>query len=224
MEVKIEQGWKNLLKDEFTKPYFKQIVQHLKTEKEQGKIIYPPGRFIFNAFDTTPLDKVKVVIIGQDPYHGARQAHGLCFSVQRGVPPPPSLLNIFKELHDDIGCPIPTHGDLTKWAEQGVFLLNASLSVRAAEPMSHARIGWALFTDTVIRKISDEKKHVVFMLWGKFAQEKRALIDDSKHLILRSVHPSPLSAHAGFFGCKHFSKANEYLVSKGIDPIDWKID
>ena len=224
MEVKIEQGWKNLLKDEFTKPYFKQIVQHLKTEKEQGKIIYPPGRFIFNAFDTTPLDKVKVVIIGQDPYHGARQAHGLCFSVQRGVPPPPSLLNIFKELHDDIGCPIPTHGDLTKWAEQGVFLLNASLSVRAAEPMSHARIGWALFTDTVIRKISDEKKHVVFMLWGKFAQEKRALIDDSKHLILRSVHPSPLSAHAGFFGCKHFSKANEYLMSKGIDPIDWKLD
>lgn len=224
MEVKIEQGWKNLLKEEFTKPYFKQIVQHLKTEKEQGKIIYPPGRFIFNAFDTTPLDKVKVVIIGQDPYHGARQAHGLCFSVQRGVPPPPSLVNIFKELHDDIGCPIPAHGDLTKWAQQGVFLLNASLSVRAAEPMSHARIGWTIFTDTVIRKISEEKKHVVFMLWGKFAQEKRALIDDSKHLILRSVHPSPLSAHAGFFGCKHFSKANEYLMSKGIDPIDWKLD
>jgi uracil-DNA glycosylase len=224
MDVKIEQGWKKLLKDEFSKPYFKHIVQHLKTEKEQGKIIYPPGRFIFNAFDTTPLDKVKVVIIGQDPYHGPNQAHGLCFSVQRGVPPPPSLLNIFKELQDDIGCPIPTHGDLTKWAQQGVFLLNASLSVRAAEPMSHARIGWALFTDTVIRKISAEKKHVVFMLWGKFAQEKRALIDDSKHLILRSVHPSPLSAHAGFFGCKHFSKANEYLMSKGIDPIDWKLD
>ena len=223
MDVKIEPGWKELLKEEFNKPYFQQISTHLKTEKAQGKTIYPPGPFIFNAFNTTPPDNVKVVIIGQDPYHGINQAHGLCFSVQQGVPAPPSLVNIFKELKDDIGINIPTHGDLTKWAEQGVFLLNASLTVRAGEPMSHAKIGWSTFTDTVIKKISDQKKHVVFMLWGKFAQEKRILIDENKHLILRSVHPSPLSAHAGFFGCKHFSKANQYLVSKGIDPVDWQL-
>jgi len=223
MDVKIEAGWKNALKDEFSKPYFQQIALHLKTEKTQGKTIYPPGQLIFNAFDTTPLDKVKVVILGQDPYHGPRQAHGLCFSVQEGVPPPPSLVNIFKELHDDIGIKIPDHGNLTRWAEQGVFLLNASLTVRSAEPMSHAKIGWSVFTDTVIKKISEQRKNVVFMLWGKFAQEKRVLIDESKHLILRSVHPSPLSAHGGFFGCRHFSKANEYLMSKGIDPVDWSL-
>jgi uracil-DNA glycosylase len=223
MDVKIESSWKEILKDEFSKPYFQQIVLHLKTERTQGKTIYPPGSFIFNAFNKTPFDKVKVVILGQDPYHGSGQAHGLCFSVQNGVPPPPSLLNIFKELQDDIGIQIPHHGNLTKWAEHGIFLLNASLTVRAGEPMSHAKIGWAEFTDTVIRKISDKKEHVVFMLWGKFAQEKRTLIDDTKHLILRTVHPSPLSAHAGFFGCKHFSKANAYLVSKGIDPVDWSL-
>lgn len=223
MDVKIEPGWKALLKEEFSKPYFEQITLHLKTEKAQGKTIYPPGSLIFNAFDTTPIDKVKVVIIGQDPYHGPGQAHGLCFSVQTGVPPPPSLVNIFKELHDDIGITIPKHGNLTHWAQQGVFLLNASLTVRAGEPMSHAKIGWAQFTDTVIKKISDAKEHVVFLLWGKFAQEKKTLIDESKHLILRSVHPSPLSAHAGFFGCKHFSKTNQYLVSKGIDPVDWQV-
>jgi uracil-DNA glycosylase len=223
MDVKIEPSWKEILKDEFNKPYFQQIVLHLKTEKTQGKTIYPPGRFIFNAFNATPFDKVKVVILGQDPYHGPGQAHGLCFSVQTGVPPPPSLINIFKELQDDIGIQIPHHGNLTTWAEHGIFLLNASLTVRAGEPMSHAKIGWALFTDTVIKKISEEKQHVVFMLWGKFAQEKRILIDDSKHCILRSVHPSPLSAHAGFLGCKHFSKANAYLVSKGIDPVDWSL-
>ena len=223
MDVKIEPGWKALLKEEFSKPYFEQITLHLKTEKAQGKTIYPPGGLIFNAFDTTPIDKVKVVIIGQDPYHGPGQAHGLCFSVQTGVPPPPSLVNIFKELHDDIGITIPKHGNLTHWAQQGVFLLNASLTVRAGEPMSHAKIGWAQFTDTVIKKISDTKEHVVFLLWGKFAQEKKTLIDESKHLILRSVHPSPLSAHAGFFGCKHFSKTNQYLVSKGIDPVDWQV-
>jgi uracil-DNA glycosylase len=223
MDVKIEPSWKEILKDEFSKPYFQQIVLHLKTERMQGKTIYPPGSFIFNAFNKTPFDKVKVVILGQDPYHGPGQAHGLCFSVQNGVPPPPSLLNIFKELQTDIGIQIPHHGNLTKWAEHGIFLLNASLTVRAGEPMSHAKIGWAEFTDTVIRKISDNKEHVVFMLWGKFAQEKRILIDDTKHCILRSVHPSPLSAHAGFFGCKHFSKANAYLVSKGIDPVDWSL-
>ncbi len=223
MEVKIEESWKTVLKDEFNQPYFQQIPQHLKIEKSQGKIIYPPGSLIFNAFNTTPFDKIKVVILGQDPYHGHGQAHGLCFSVQYGVPPPPSLVNIFKELQDDIGIQAPPHGNLTHWAEQGVFLLNASLTVRAGEPMSHSKIGWATFTDTVIKKISGLKKNVVFLLWGKFAQEKRTLVDETKHLILRSVHPSPLSAYGGFFGCKHFSKTNEYLVSKGIDPIDWSL-
>lgn len=223
MDVKIEASWKEVLKDEFSKAYFQQIPLHLKTEKEQGKIIYPPGSLIFNAFNKTPFDNVKVVILGQDPYHGPGQAHGLCFSVANGVVPPPSLVNIFKELQSDIGVPIPGHGNLTHWAEQGVFLLNASLTVRAGEPMSHSKIGWAQFTDTVIKKISDLKKNIVFLLWGKFAQEKRVLIDESKHCILRSVHPSPLSAYAGFFGCKHFSKTNEYLVSKGIDPVDWSL-
>lgn len=223
MDVKIESSWKEVLKDEFSKPYFQQVVMHIKTEKSQGKVIYPPGPYIFNAFNTTPVDHVKVVILGQDPYHGPGQAHGLCFSVQNGVAPPPSLINIFKELHDDIGVEIPNHGNLTHWAQQGVFLLNASLTVRAGEPMSHAKIGWATFTDTVIRRISDLKAHVVFMLWGKFAQEKRILIDETKHLVLKAAHPSPLSAHAGFLGCRHFSKANEWLISKGIDPVDWKL-
>jgi len=223
MDVKIEESWKEILKDEFTKPYFQSIVLHLKTEKQQGKTIYPPGSLIFNAFNTTPIGEVKVVILGQDPYHGPNQAHGLCFSVPNGVPPPPSLVNIFKELHDDLGVRIPNNGNLTQWAKRGVFLLNASLTVRAGEPMSHAKIGWATFTDTVIRKISEERPHVVFMLWGKFAQEKKVLIDESKHCILKAAHPSPLSAHAGFFGCKHFSKANAYLTSKGIDPVDWQL-
>src|SRR5258705_1230857 len=223
MDVKIEASWKEILQEEFNKPYFEQIVHHLRTERSQGKTIYPPGSYIFNAFNTTAFEKIKVVILGQDPYHGPGQAHGLCFSVQNGVPPPPSLVNIFKELHNDVGITIPASGNLTKWAEHGVFLLNASLTVRAGEPMSHSRIGWAIFTDTVIKKISGEKDHVAFMLWGKFAQEKRALIDASKHLILRSVHSSPLSASGGFFGCKHFSKANEWLMSKGIDPVDWTL-
>ncbi|HEX2848500.1 MAG TPA: uracil-DNA glycosylase [Chitinophagaceae bacterium] len=223
MDVKIEESWKGILKDEFAKPYFQNIVLHLKTERQQGKTIYPPGSLIFNAFNTTPIDQVKVVILGQDPYHGPNQAHGLCFSVQAGVPPPPSLVNIFKELHEDLGIRIPNHGNLTQWAKQGVFLLNASLTVRAGEPMSHAKIGWATFTDTVIRKISEERPHVVFLLWGKFAQEKKVLIDEVKHCILKAAHPSPLSAHAGFFGCKHFSKANAYLISKGIDPVDWQL-
>lgn len=223
MDVKIEPGWKEVLKSEFNKTYFQQIVLHLRTEKSQNKIIYPPGGLIFNAFEKTPIDKVKVVILGQDPYHGPRQAHGLCFSVQDGVPPPPSLLNMFKELHDDIGIPIPSHGNLTHWAEQGVFLLNASLTVRAGEPMSHSKIGWADFTNMVIKKISDERKHAVFMLWGKFAQEKIVLIDETKHLVLQAAHPSPLSANNGFFGSRHFSKANQWLASHGIDPVDWKL-
>ena len=223
MDVKIDETWKKILKEEFNKPYFGNIVLHLKTEKSQGKIIYPPGSLIFNAFNTTSFDKVKVVILGQDPYHGPHQAHGLCFSVQNGVPPPPSLVNIFKELHDDIGVRIPAGGDLTKWAKQGVFLLNASLTVRAGDPMSHSKIGWAEFTNTVIRKISDLKDHVVFLLWGKFAQEKRVLIDESKHLVLKAAHPSPLSV-TGFLGCRHFSKTNELLRQQGLEPIDWRID
>lgn len=222
MDVKIESSWKEILKTEFNKSYFQQIVLHIKTEKSQGKTIYPPGGLIFNAFNTTPIDKIKVVILGQDPYHGPGEAHGLCFSVPNGMQQPPSLVNIFKELHDDIGIPIPQSGSLKHWADQGVFLLNASLTVRAGEPMSHSKIGWAEFTDSVIRKISEMKEHVVFLLWGKFAQEKKALIDDSKHLVLKAAHPSPLSAHAGFFGCRHFSKANEYLMKNKIDPVDWK--
>jgi uracil-DNA glycosylase len=223
MDVKIEASWKSALKAEFAKPYFEQAAIHVKTEKSQGKTIYPPGSMIFNAFNHTPFDKVKVVILGQDPYHGPNQAHGLCFSVQPGIAPPPSLLNIFKELLDDIGIPVPSHGNLTHWAEQGVFLLNASLTVRAGEPMSHAKIGWAPFTDAVIKTISDKKEHVVFLLWGKFAQEKSVLINQARHLILRAAHPSPLSAYAGFLGCKHFSKTNEYLVKHGIDPVDWSL-
>lgn len=223
MDVKMEPSWKQALNKEFKKDYFLQAVQHIKIEKSQGKTIYPPGKYIFNAFNTTPLDKVKVVILGQDPYHGPGQAHGLCFSVQRGVPTPPSLLNIFKELREDIGLEIPQNGDLTHWAEQGVFLLNASLTVRAGEPMSHAQIGWAPFTDTVISTVSEKKKHVVFLLWGKFAKEKKSLIDADKHLVLMAAHPSPLSAHNGFMGCKHFSTTNQYLIKHGIDPIDWHL-
>jgi len=223
MTVKIEPSWKEALEDEFKKPYFKQIVSHIKTEKEQGKTIYPPGSLIFHAFEATPIDQVKIVILGQDPYHGPKQAHGLSFSVQKGVPPPPSLINIFKELHEDVGMPIPNHGNLEKWAQQGVLLLNASLTVRAGEPMSHSKIGWHHFTDSVIRKVSEQRAHVVFMLWGKFAQEKGKLIDEKKHLLLKSAHPSPLSAHNGFFGNRHFSKANSYLMKHGIDPIDWAL-
>ena len=223
MDVKIEDSWKNALRQEFSKNYFLEIVQFLRMEKMAKKVIYPPGGLIFNAFNCTPIEKVKVVIIGQDPYHGAGQAHGLCFSVQKGVPPPPSLVNIFKELQSDIGIPIPSHGDLSHWATQGVLLLNASLTVRAQEPMSHAKIGWAHFTDAAIKKVSDDCTHVVFILWGKFAQEKQSLIDETKHKVLKAAHPSPLSAHNGFFGCKHFSKTNEYLTQNGIDPIDWSL-
>jgi uracil-DNA glycosylase len=223
MDVKIEASWKEVLKDEFKKPYFKQIAEHLKTEKAQGKTIYPPGSQIFHAFEATPFDELKVVVLGQDPYHGPRQAHGLSFSVQKGVPPPPSLINIFKELQDDVGVPIPNHGHLEKWAKQGVLLLNASLTVRAGEPMSHSKLGWEKFTNTVIEKVSDLKEHVVFVLWGRFAQEKQSLIDQKKHYIIKSAHPSPLSAKNGFFGSRPFSKINNYLVKKGIDPIDWAL-
>jgi uracil-DNA glycosylase len=222
MEVKIEPSWKAVLKAEFSKPYFQQAVTFLKVERAQGKTIYPPGGLIFNAFNTAPFDAVKVVILGQDPYHGAGQAHGLSFSVPDGVPPPPSLVNIYKELLSDIGMPIPKTGNLTKWANQGILLLNAVLTVRANEAASHAKLGWMEFTDAVIRKVSDEKKDVVFLLWGRFAQEKQSLIDETKHHVLKAAHPSPLSAHNGFFGCQHFSKTNVLLMKAGHAPIDWQ--
>lgn len=224
MDVKIEESWKEVLKDEFAKPYFEQIVYFLKTERMAGKTIYPPGPLIFNAFDQTAFNKVKVVIIGQDPYHGAGQAHGLCFSVQDNVPPPPSLVNIYKEIQSDIGIVMDLKkGNLTHWARQGILLLNASLTVRANEANSHSKIGWTTFTDAVIQKVVEQKSGVVFLLWGKFAQEKQILIDETKHHVLKAAHPSPLSAHNGFFGCKHFSKTNDYLIKQGQDPIDWKI-
>ena len=223
MEVQIESSWKEVVKEEFNKPYFKQIVNHLKTEKEQGKTIYPPGSLIFNAFKKTPFPEVKVVLLGQDPYHGPKQAHGLSFSVQRGIPPPPSLVNIFKELHEDTGTPIPQHGNLEKWAEQGVLLLKRLINRPGSRTMSHSKIGWEKFTNTVIEKVSELKEHIVFLLWGRFAQEKIFLVNEKKHLILKAAHPSPLSANNGFFGCRHFSKTNEYLVKKGIDPIDWAL-
>lgn len=224
MDVQMEPSWKAVLKNEFTKPYFQQVVTFLKTEKAAGKIIYPPGALIFNAFNQTPFSKLKVVIIGQDPYHGPGQAHGLSFSVPNGIKPPPSLVNIFKEIESDTGVAMPLqYGNLTRWAEQGVLLLNAALTVRANEPFSHANFGWADFTNAVIQKISDEKTGIVFLLWGKFAQEKQILIDETRHFVLKAAHPSPFSAHTGFFGCKHFSKTNELLVKQGISPIDWKL-
>ena len=223
MEVKIEESWKQILKAEFSKPYFLQIAQFLKVEKEAGKTIFPPGSLIFNAFNTTPFDRVKVVLLGQDPYHGPGQAMGLSFSVPDGVQQPPSLQNIFKELRTDIGLPTPRTGNLTHWAEQGVLLLNATLTVRLSEANSHSKINWIEFTDTVIRKISDEKEHIVFLLWGRFAQEKEVLIDETKHLVLKAAHPSPFSVEKGFYGSRPFSKTNDYLVKNGIDPIDWQI-
>lgn len=224
MDVQIESSWKQALRSEFTKPYFQQIVAFLKTERLQKKVIYPPGSLIFNAFTQTPFNRVKVVLLGQDPYHGNGQAHGLCFSVQDGVQPPPSLINIYKEIESDIGVGMsPRNGNLTKWAQQGVLLLNAFLTVRANEPASHSKIGWEEFTNSVISKISDETKGIIFLLWGKFAQEKQVLIDETKHYVLKAAHPSPFSADKGFFGCRHFSKTNELLIQQGNEPIDWKL-
>jgi uracil-DNA glycosylase len=225
MDVKIEESWKKLLKDEFEQPYFIQLSEWLKSEKSSGKIIYPAGGFIFNAFDLTPFDKVKVVILGQDPYHGAGQAHGLSFSVLPGTPLPPSLKNILKELEQDIGLKTANQiGDLTNWAKQGILLLNASLTVRAGEPNSHAPFGWMKFTDAIISLLSQKKQNIVFLLWGKFAQEKSGLIDERKHKVLKAAHPSPFSADKGFFGCRHFSKVNQILIQTGQDPIDWSLN
>jgi uracil-DNA glycosylase len=222
-KVQIAADWKAALEAEFDKPYFENIVGFLKQEKAAGKTIYPPGPLIFNAFNATPLKQVKVVILGQDPYHGPNQAEGLSFSVPRGIATPPSLVNIFKEIHEDLGLDIPKHGHLDYWSEQGVLLLNAALTVEAFTANSHAKIGWHEFTDAVIRAVSDECDAVVFMLWGKFAQSKEALIDTKKHLVLKSAHPSPLSAHNGFFGNRHFSKANHWLEKHGEKPIDWSL-
>ncbi|HLX91494.1 MAG TPA: uracil-DNA glycosylase [Puia sp.] len=224
MDVQIDASWKQVLSKEFSEPYFSDIVSFLRFEKQSHKIIYPPGKYIFNAFNSTPFEKVKAVILGQDPYHGPGQAHGLSFSVPDGMPQPPSLVNIFKELYQDIGIEIPKSGNLAHWASQGVLLLNASLTVRSNEPMSHSKIGWAKFTDAAIRAISEKKTGVVFLLWGKFAQEKESLIDPARHLILKAAHPSPFSAERGFFGCRHFSKTNQFLVRHGIDPIDWSLN
>lgn len=222
MDVQITKGWKKVLSEEFQKDYFLHITAQLKIEKQSHTTIYPPGSKIFNAFDSTDFNEVKVVIIGQDPYHGPGQAHGLSFSVQPGVKPPPSLINIYKEIETDLGVNMPrNHGDLSAWAKQGVLLLNATLTVRANQPNSHAGLGWHQFTDAVIQKLNKEKEHLVFLLWGNFAKEKGAFIDQKKHLVLKAAHPSPFAADKGFFGCKHFSKTNQYLVEHGMDPIDW---
>ncbi|MBU3838594.1 MAG: uracil-DNA glycosylase [Candidatus Phocaeicola faecigallinarum] len=220
MNVQIEESWKEALMPEFSKDYFIRLTDFVRKEYHETTV-YPPGKLIFNAFNLCPFDKVKVVIIGQDPYHGPGQAHGLCFSVNDGIQPPPSLVNIFKEINSDLGKPIPQSGNLTRWAEQGVLLLNATLTVRAHQAGSHQRRGWEEFTDAVIRKLAEEKNNLVFILWGAYAQKKGAFIDRNKHLVLTSVHPSPLSAHSGFFGNHHFSLANDYLVKNGKTAIDW---
>lgn len=220
MNVQIEESWKEKLADEFEKPYFKELTDFVRQEYKI-QVCYPPGKLIFNAFNLCPFDQVKVVIIGQDPYHGPGQAQGLCFSVNDGVPFPPSLQNIFKEIQADLGKSIPTSGNLTRWAEQGVLLLNATLTVRAHQAASHQGHGWEEFTDAVIRKLSQERDHLVFILWGSYAQKKGAVIDRERHLVLTSAHPSPLSAYHGFFGNKHFSLANAYLEQYGKTPINW---
>ncbi|MEB2786916.1 uracil-DNA glycosylase [Algoriphagus persicinus] len=220
MEVKIQPSWGNALNHLFNQIFFKDLVSFVRDEYASAKV-YPPAKEIFNAFNHCPLTSVKVVILGQDPYHGPGQAHGLSFSVKQGVPLPPSLVNIFKEIEFDLGKPLPTQGELTRWADQGVFLLNATLTVRAHQAGSHQKKGWEKFTDEVIRTISDTREHVVFLLWGAFAQKKALLIDSKKHLILTAPHPSPLSSYRGFFGCRHFSKTNQYLIAHGKEPIDW---
>lgn len=224
MSVKLESSWLALLKAEFDKPYFANLKSFLITQNRNGELIYPANNAIFKAFELTPFDKVKVVILGQDPYHGANQAHGLSFSVQDGVTPPPSLRNIFNELQSEFpDFIVPKNGNLSSWAKQGVLLLNATLTVGAGKPGSHQKQGWEIFTDEVIKTISNLKENVVFILWGNYAQQKEAIIDTRKHLIIKSPHPSPFSAHSGFFGSKPFSKANAYLIKNGKDAIDWQL-
>jgi len=213
--------WTDVLADEKTQPYFQSILQFLAQERRAGKTIYPPQKEIFNAFRETPYHQVKVVILGQDPYHGPGQAHGLSFSVQPNIKLPPSLRNIFQELHNDLKLPMATQGCLSKWAAQGVLLLNTALSVERGQPQSHAHIGWTTFTDNVIRKLNHHPEPLVFLLWGAHAQSKQTLLDEQRHLVLIAAHPSPFSAHRGFLGCRHFSKANDFLMSKGREPIDW---
>lgn len=220
MDVKIEPSWSQVLKQEFEQPYFNQLISFVKTAYSTQQI-FPSGKEIFNAFNLCPFNEVKVVIIGQDPYHGPGQAHGLCFSVKEGVPFPPSLRNIFKEINNDLGIPVPQNGDLSRWAKQGVLLLNATLTVQAHLAGSHQNKGWETFTDAVIKTISEQKEHVVFLLWGAYAQRKGLVIDKTRHLVMESVHPSPLSASRGFFGNHHFSSTNSYLESKGFEPIAW---
>ncbi len=220
MDVKMESSWKERLVDEFEKPYFKQLTDFVRKEYQTNRV-YPPGSMIFNAFEHCPFDKVKVVILGQDPYHEPGQAHGLSFSVKEGVRFPPSLVNIFKEIAEDTGSALPASGDLTRWADQGVLLLNATLTVRAHQAGSHQRQGWEEFTDAAIRCLAHEREGIVYMLWGSYAQKKGAFIDATKNLVLKTVHPSPLSAYRGFFGCRHFSQANAYLQQMGLAPIDW---
>ena len=221
MNVRIEESWKKILDNEFQKPYFEQLTNFVRQEYATRKI-FPPSRLIFNAFDSCPFDKLKVVLLGQDPYHGIGQAHGLCFSVNDGVPLPPSLQNMYKEIFDDLHIQPYSSGNLERWAKQGVFLLNATLSVRANIAGSHQGRGWEQFTDAVIQKIAEQKENVVFLLWGNYAIQKSRMIDPFKHKILTAPHPSPLSAYRGFFGCKHFSQANNYLVEKGLEAIDWR--
>lgn len=224
-KVQLDDSWKYGLSEFLLSPKMDALKTFLIKEKKADKVIYPPNHLIFNALNTTPLDRVKVVIIGQDPYHGPNQAHGLSFSVQKGVALPPSLRNIFHELHNDLGVKIPKHGDLTYWAEQGVLLLNAVLTVEAAQPTSHQKRGWEEFTDHIIDVLNEQREHIVFILWGAYAQRKGQRIDQNKHLILKAAHPSPLSANrGGFFGCKVFSKTNNYLKQHGIEPIDWQLD
>lgn len=224
MSAALEPGWLSVLEQEFEKDYMIDLKSFLKSEKDEGVNIYPKNADIFNALNTTPFDKVKVVILGQDPYHGAGQAHGLSFSVQRGVAVPPSLKNIYKELESDIeGFKAPNHGHLTHWAEQGVLLLNATLTVRASTPGSHQNRGWEIFTDEIIKAISQKLEHVVFLLWGKYAQQKATLIDQKKHYVLTSAHPSPFSAHTGFLGSRPFSKTNQLLIQNNLKPIDWSL-
>lgn len=219
-EVKIEKSWKDALTDEFGKPYFKELAEFVRGEYLREKT-YPPPKYIFHTFELCPYDKVRVVILGQDPYHGKGQAHGLCFSVPDGVAVPPSLQNIYKEIHDDVGVSVFKTGNLERWAAQGVLLLNATLTVRAGAPGSHQHKGWEDFTDAVIKKLSDDKENIIFLLWGKYAQEKGKVINGNKHSILKAAHPSPYSAANGFFGCRHFSKTNDYLKSIGEKPVDW---